>query len=240
MDKKTYSQFGEDSKIINFFQNKSSNYYVEVGANDGIRDSNTALLEQDGWKGLLIEANPELIPLISQYRPNSIVIHSAVVAPDKIGSIDFHQVVGGPTNLDGLSTTIGSDTLLSRIYSYGGEVQVVKVPATTLDDILMKNNVPHEFEFLSLDVEGAELEVLKGLSLNRFHPRIILIEDNSYGADLSVRNHLRQQGYIRVHRTGVNDWYVQAKDIGFFFKERIILFLRLTKWSLQRRYQSIN
>lgn len=238
--KKSYSQFGEDIEVLNFFQNKNSGYYVEIGANDGLRGSNTVLLEQNGWKGLLIEANPDLISIAAQLRPNSTIINCAVLASKNIGTIDFYQVKGSPPHLDGLSTIMDTENFIPRIISYGGEIKKIRVPATTLNDLLVHYKAPSSFEFLSIDVEGAELEVLKGFSIDRFTPRIILIEDNSYGADISIRNYLQQYGYIRVHRTGVNDWYVQSKDTSFFIKQRIVLFLRLTKWSIQRRIQSRN
>lgn len=237
MATKSYSQFQEDLQLLEFFEKNLHGYYVDVGSNDGLRDSNTALLEQYGWRGLLIEANLDLISVASKARPHSNVVHSAVLGPDKVGTTNFQKVVDGPSNLNGLSTTIDSKEFTSKISNYGGRVQTVKVPVATLDNILSANNVPHKFELLSIDVEGAELEVLSGLSLDCFQPRIILIEDNSYGADSSVKNHLQQQGYIRVHRTGVNDWYVQPQDIKFFLKERTILSLRLGKWWLKRYFQ---
>jgi len=231
---KSYSQFSEDIQILKFFQNDIVGYYVEVGSNDGLTNSNTALLELNGWKGILIEANPDLISKSIQSRPNSIVVNYAVVSCDRVGTVSFYKVVGGPPSLDGLSTIIGDENFVSRITSYGGEVKVIRVLATTLDNILTSNNVPSDFSFLSIDVEGADLEVLKGLSLNIFQPRIILVEDGSFGADWSVRNYLKSYGYIRVHRTGVNDWYVKSKDANKFIGQRLILTLRLFKWWLMR------
>jgi len=79
----SYSQFGEDVEILKIFNTISSGYYVEVGANNGITNSNTFLLETKGWKGLLIEANPDLISRCQQSRPNSTVINCAVVGTAK-------------------------------------------------------------------------------------------------------------------------------------------------------------
>ncbi|MBE9224280.1 FkbM family methyltransferase [Phormidium sp. LEGE 05292] len=234
MDKQSYSQFGEDLEILKFFNFKKLAYYVEIGANDGITNSNTFLLEQQGWKGLLVEANPDLIPCCLQSRPNSIVMNYAVVASEKIGTIDFYRVVGGPRGLDGLSTTVTDGNFISMINQYGGKVEKISVPATILDDILNQNNSPVGFELLSIDVEGAELEVLKGFSIEHFKPRIILVEDNSQGKDVCVRNYLKLHGYVRVHRTGVNDWYVNYQDAVFFSFKRIILVLRLVKWWFMR------
>lgn len=235
----SYAQFGEDLQLLDFFGNQSPGYYVEVGANDGISGSNTALLEKLGWKGILVEPNPDLIPLIQDSRTNSQILWGAAVAPEKVGTIEFYQVVGGPPGLHGLSTTVQDETAFSRINDYGGTLKPIHVTAKTLDDILLEYQAPQNFQLLSIDVEGAELDVLKGFSLDRYQPRVILLEDNSHGADWSVRNYLRQRNYIRVHRTGVNDWYVQSKDAAYFAKQRVILMLRLGKWAGQRWWRSL-
>jgi FkbM family methyltransferase len=231
----SYSQYGEDLKILKFFGASSSGYYVDVGANNGIRDSNTALLEECGWKGLLIEANPELIEQAVNARPQSIVIHSAVVDPDNIGAIDFYQVTGDCTNLDGLSTTLKNSNFLAKISAYGGQIKALRVPANTLDRIFQDYRVPERFELLSIDVEGAELQALKGLSLDRYSPRLIVIEDNSNGADWRVADRLKEWGYQRVHRTGVNDWYVNSNDSPFFWLQKLMLGYKYLKWWLKYR-----
>ena len=233
----SYSQFGEDREILSFFLTKKG-FYVDIGANDGVSGSNSLLLEENGWHGLLIEANPQLIPKILKSRPNAVVVHSAIVSPLDVGFIDFYQVKGEPTHLDGLSTTSYSQLFEDRIKGYGGEINLIKVPATSLDEILESHNVPTGFDLLSIDVEGGELNVLKGFSIERFAPKLILIEYNSIGCDTSVRDHLASYGYLRVHRTGVNDWYVTKCNSSRFLKQKIILSLRLLKWSLQRRIKT--
>lgn len=234
MQVKSYSQFGEDIQLLRFFKEKSSGYYVDIGANNGLRDSNTALLEEQGWSGLLIEANPDLIELAIESRPNSKVIHCAVVSPENVGDIDFYKVVGGSKNLDGLSTVVYSSSFDSKIRDYGGIVHKTSVPAMTLETILRTNNSPGKFDLLSIDVEGYELAVLKSIPFTYFSPKIILVEDNSRGRDCSVRDFLKKYGYIRVHRTGVNDWYVKHKDSIFFRKQKLILTFKLMKWQIER------
>jgi hypothetical protein len=65
---------------------------------------------------------------------------------------------------------------------------------------------------VSIDVEGHELSVLKGLTLARWRPRVLVVEDNSYYADDCVPAHLAQAGYLRFARTGCNDWYAHRDD----------------------------
>ncbi|MBD2578963.1 FkbM family methyltransferase [Oscillatoria sp. FACHB-1406] len=230
---KSYAQYGEDLEIIRFFGKSHSGYYVDVGANNGLRDSNTALLEELGWKGLLIEANPELIGAAAKARSQSIIVHCAVVDPENIGEIEFYQVTGKSENLDGLSSTKKDSKFLEKVSTYGGKIKAVRVVATTLDLIFEQYKIPANFELLSLDVEGAELSALKGLSLDRYKPRLILVEDNSNGADWQIARYLKAWDYQRVHRTGVNDWYVRSKDKKFFGKKRLALRYQYLKWFIK-------
>lgn len=230
MTNKSYSQYGEDLEILKFFGRSSSGYYVDIGANNGIRDSNTALLEMCGWQGLLIEANPDLIAAAIRSRPNSTVIHSAIVAPKDVGTIQFYQVVGGPENLDGLSTTVKSDRFIQQVVQHGGKIETIAVPANTLEALLAKHNVPSKFELLSIDVEGIELQVLQSLSFENYQPKLIVVEDNSSGLDWRVRNYLKDWNYCHVCRTGVNDWYVRAADISRFRSQRVKVRIQYFKW----------
>jgi hypothetical protein len=81
--------------------------------------------------------------------------------------------------------------------------------AVTLDSLLNKVN-PARVDFLSIDTEGTELDVLLGFDLARHRPRLILIEDKLY--HLTKHRYLTQQGYKLVKRTMLNNWYVPALE----------------------------
>jgi hypothetical protein len=83
---------------------------------------------------------------------------------------------------------------------------VIDVPVRTLDDILAEIGAPKPLDFLSVDVEGHEIEVLSGFDFARWRPRLILLEDHV--ADLSKHRFLRRAGYRLVRRTDSNGWYV--------------------------------
>jgi len=82
------------------------------------------------------------------------------------------------------------------------------VPARTLDDILEEAKAPVPIDLLSIDVENHEIEVLSGLTLTRWQPRLILIED--LALNLNLHRLLTSRGYKWVRRTGLNGWYVPA------------------------------
>lgn len=79
-------------------------------------------------------------------------------------------------------------------------------------------------DFISIDVEGHELEVLKGFSLRKYNPRIVLIEDNSNQTNFAVQIHMKSNGYELFNRTGVNDWYVKQCDKELFIPEQASAF----------------
>ena len=89
--------------------------------------------------------------------------------------------------------------------------KVINVPIRTLDSILVEAGSPTEFDFLSIDVEGHEIEVLRGFDIARWRPRLILLEDHV--ADLSKHRYLIAAGYRIVRRYENNGWYV-PREIG--------------------------
>lgn len=200
-----FSQHGEEFYLWDKLGYKSAGTYVEIGAYDGVNLSNSFFFEQIGWKGVLVEAHPELVEKCRISRPKSKVVHAAIGAlNDK--TVLFSIVKG--KGLDVLSFVSAPKSHLQRIELEGGMVEQVKVPMRTLNSIFHENDI-NEIDFLSIDVEGSELDVLAGLDLKMYQPRIILVEDNSGGKDLSVHKLLNKFNYILDLRVGCNSFYIK-------------------------------
>ena len=181
----------ESRLVWEFFQQSLGGVYVEVGANHPVLGNQTWFLEQQGWSGVLIEPNPKLFQLLGEHRPRSRAVQAAVGA--KNGEVDL---------------LLGLDDLHSTLAPVLGDPlsgEKVRVPLRTLDSILAEAGVA-AVDFLSIDVEGMELQVLQGLNLEKFAPKLILIEEHR--RDYAKHYHLRRQGYRLVRRTGRNNWYV--------------------------------
>jgi FkbM family methyltransferase len=191
----SYSQWGEDRLVWDFFGRSAHGFFVEVGANDPIAGSQTYLLEQMGWEGLLVEPQPECCERLRAQRPRSKVIQAACGSPAQRGKAPFFIA-----SADMLSSLRKPTHERSIRFTTVAEVQIV-----TLDDVLEQNGSP-KVDFLSIDVEECELDVLKGVDLARHRPRLILVED--YVFSLDVHRHLTRAGYRLVKRTGSNNWYV--------------------------------
>ena len=119
--------------------------------------------------------------------------------------------------MSGLELTRDQRKKISRA---GGFLKEINVRKKTLDGILEESNFSR-IDFISIDVEGHEIEVLKGFSLEKYLPRIVLIEDNSNQTDRTIPEYMRRRGYVIFKRTGVNDWYALLGDRDLVVPERI-------------------
>lgn len=103
---------------------------------------------------------------------------------------------------------------------------VIEVPVRALDDILAEVDAPKGFDFLSIDVEGHELEVLSGFDLARWRPRLILLEDHV--ANLNKHRFLRNAGYRLIRHFEYNGWYVP--------REANVRVASPDRWEIVRKY----
>lgn len=206
-----YSQFGEDRILSSLFSNTKVGICVEVGANDGINDSNTYYFETLGWKCVLVEPNEDLC---KQIRASRTALLFECAASNYAGTATLN-IAEGSARSHGVSTIQDGIAARKKIESYGFTVRPAKVATRTLDDILTQANVPSNFEFLTIDVEGHEHEVLSGLNFNVWEPQVVIVEDNSYFLDRRVRTLLFSHGYLPFMRTGVNDWYAHHTNTVF-------------------------
>jgi FkbM family methyltransferase len=204
-----FSQFGEDRLLDRMFSRKSTGYCVEVGANDGVTGSTTLYFEAKGWNCLLVEPNPDLCHRLRTERSSTVV---ECAASNEEGEVSLY-VAEGALGAHAVSTMEGSEEdALRQIRSHGFHGREIRVKTRTLDSILESADILSNIDFITIDVEGHELAVLKGLSLRKWCPTTLIVEDNTWCKDLSVRDYLRENKYVRIKRTGVNDWYAQMSE----------------------------
>jgi FkbM family methyltransferase len=199
-----HAQFGEDRILERYFAGCEGGYCVEVGAYDGMTGSTTYLFEQKGWECLLVEPIPELASKIRENR-SCRVVNCAVSGRE--GEATFY-VAEHVEQMSTLDMTPGQRDWIDEV---GGSLKEIIVPTRTLDSVLEDASFPR-IDFMTIDVEGHEMDVLRGLSLERHRPRVIILEDNTGSRHSDVKRHMELHGYVNFRRTGVNDWYAHESD----------------------------
>jgi FkbM family methyltransferase len=174
-----------DKKLASYLPFRGG-FFVEAGGNDGIRQSNTLYFEKYlGWRGLLIEAVPSLAEKCRQNRPECLVENCALVSRQyddseiEIHYRDLMSIIKG-----GCLGQEDEDRFLSQGKNFlkpGEEAYSVMVPARTLSSVLDQHNI-QRVDLLSLDVEGYEAEVLKGIDFERHRLEYIFMEVRSEDA----------------------------------------------------------
>jgi FkbM family methyltransferase len=185
-------------RLIAAFFGDRVGFFVEVGANEPRERSQTWHLEQAGWRGVLIEPQPALADALRAQR-SAKVFAVACSSPDNAGRILPLHVAGPLSSLD-----------RARMAPGARPGSVIQVPIRTLDNVLEEAGAPERFDFLSIDVEGHEIEVLRGFDIARWRPRLILLEDHV--GDLSKHRYLKAAGYRIIRRYENNGWYVPRES----------------------------
>jgi len=199
------AQFGEDRLLDDYFEHKRAGFFVEIGAYNGVDFSNTYYFEQNGWRGLLVEPDAEEAANCRASRPRSRVIECAAVGPESVGEVTF-QVVPGWRALSAraVSRRRAGEELVGSL-----EIEERTVPARTIDSILQEVEPP-EIDFVTIDVEGGEWDVLRGFSLPTWKPQVVIIERAEALPDRRILDHMHRHRYAYLRTTGsINDWFVR-------------------------------
>jgi FkbM family methyltransferase len=162
------------------FNNEKNLFFIDVGAHDGLSSSNTAYAELDlNWNGICIEPHPEVYSKLVSVRKCK--TYNCCISDVEIEQ-EFYCIRGYAEMLSGIKSTY-SEQHLKRIYNeieqHGGEIINLKIQSKTLNSIIEENNIK-EIDYLSIDTEGSELNVLKSLDLNKYKIKVISVENNGY------------------------------------------------------------
>lgn len=182
-----HSQHNEDQFLAEFFGDKKDGFFVDIGANDGIKGSNTRALWERGWSGVMVEGSyPTFQQLLIHYngQPRIRLVYGAVC--DKIGVVTFYthkHFCSGWSSMD--KSFVDS----MDIATYHGEL----TPATTLAHL----GLPDRFDFLSVDTEGSDYEVMLGMP-ETMTPHLIMAEIDKHNNLKRIGDLLSKRGYRQV------------------------------------------
>jgi len=200
--------------VREFFGHKTDGFFVEIGANEPQKESQSFHLEEQGWTGILVEPLPDLAAELRRVRKAQ-VFEVACSSPDRAGTTMRLHVAGAFSSFDPNLAVTGIRT-----------DKVIDVAVRTLDDVLADGHAPVPIDLMSVDVEGHEIEVLRGFDFARWKPRLILLEDHV--SNLDKHRFMRSAGYALMRRTGLNGWYVPASDAPTMSL--------LGRWQIARKY----
>jgi FkbM family methyltransferase len=163
----SYTQNLEDYHLSLAFAGQPTGSYIDIGAGHPVADNVSFWFYERGWQGIVVEPQPELADLYGRLRPRDIAVCGLVGR--EAGEIDFHVV----DRLHGLSTTV--EQYARQAKTFGVDYRTERLPVTTLARLCELHNVG-PIDFLKVDVEGAEADVLAGGDWRRFRPKVVVVE----------------------------------------------------------------
>ena len=183
--------YAENKLIRDYFGNKNSGCFVEVGANDPTdHGSQTWHLENElNWHGVLVEPIPELAKKCRETRPNAEVFECVCVEPNAPKSMKLYIPYAQNDDEELLARSAIGINIDDGNFQRHKEIVV---QARTLNSILQEAEI-NAIDLLSIDVEGAELEVITGTDLEKYNPNLILLEDKHLY--LTKHRLLKKKGY---------------------------------------------
>jgi len=198
----SYSQLGQDLEVLRFYNNKEEGFFIEVGANDGITLSNTYLLEKKyNWRGICCEPIPNCFEKLVKNRPNSICISEAVY--NKSGLTLSFDVANDNQLLSGISNYIDRHKKAVDVNK-----STIEVKTISLVDVLNNSNAPSFIEYMSLDTEGTEFEILKDFDFEKYTFGLIDVEHNNVEPRRSeIKTLLLSNGYVYKGKNRWDDMY---------------------------------
>lgn len=199
---KLTSQLGQELFVLSMLNLKKNGYFVEFGATDGISLSNTYVLEKEyGWRGILAEPAKKW--------------HSALVS-NRTSEIDFRAIYSKSTRAEFKEVTIPELSTLSgwesndhhaNLRSIGSyyEVETIRLP-----ELLKQHNSPREIDYMSIDTEGSELEILREFNFSEYEVKVFTIEHNYSKNRNEIQKLMAQNGYKHLFSdiSKFDDWFV--------------------------------
>lgn len=165
--KKSYAMNNEDTAILKYFKDKKNGFYVDVGCYHPIHRNNTHLLHMQNWSGVNIDTSQFSIDLFNFMRPRDLNYNCAISDKNKNIKLFYQKELSQLSTIEkGQAESV-----------FQGEIKEKEIEAFTLDEILSRDKYKDsKIDLLDIDVEGADLKVLRGLSFDKFKPELVCVE----------------------------------------------------------------
>lgn len=198
----TISQLGADDWVLSHYK---KGYFVDAGCCNGEHISNTYKLEKLGWNGICID----VFPTNFDRRPNSKVVEAALHG---IKDLELDFIISKAPEISGISEYLGKKGTAAYTGWEPYIEKIIKVKTQLLHEILDANNAPEFIEYLSIDIEGVELEVLKTFPFDRYKFGCISLEHNyEEPRRTQIKDLLKSKGYTYIKQVKADDWFMLEK-----------------------------
>ena len=210
-----HSQEGQDSFLeTHVFKGYKNGVFFDVGAHDGICLNNTLYFENThGWTGVNIEPNKIRFDELVKNRTNCINIECAI--SNFIGETDFLTLTGYTEMLSGILSDYDPGhvhRIRMEMAHHGGSAKVEKIPVRTIESICDEHDITI-IDYLSIDVEGAEFNVIKSINFDKVFIEVIGFENNYNDVNtLAIISHLEGKGYLRIDRQGLDIFMIHKNS----------------------------
>jgi FkbM family methyltransferase len=198
----SYAQNLEDYHLSLVFEGRERGFYVDIGGGHPVADNVSFWFYLRGWRGLVVEPQRALAELYRVIRPRDVAV--ATLIGDRVGEAEFHRV----DRLHGFSSMV--ERHAEGAAAFGAAFRTERLPITTLAALCEEHRV-EGIDFLKVDVEGAEAEVLRGGDWRRFRPKVVLVEAVAPGSMAASHDHweplLLDNGYRFAFFDGLNRFY---------------------------------
>ncbi len=198
----SYSQFQEDKFILEFFSNVSKGFYIDIGCYHPIKYNNTALLYNAGWSGINIDINQTSIDLFDIVRKKDKNICAAISNETGLSDFYFDHKFSPINSLNKNFVQNLSKKILNR------ELKKKKINKYTFSDLIKTNKITiNNIDFLNIDVESHDFEVLEGMDLKKYKPKLICTElynDKLELDEKKFKDFLIKYNYALIKKIGPN------------------------------------
>ena len=190
-----------------FFNGKKDGFYIDIGANDGKHQSNTYFFEHMGWKGVCIEPQKDIFEILKQNRKCD--VYNAAISGESKEEAEFIKAAGAQ-GLSGLNSQM-SKAHKKRIKKENGKIEIIKIKTLSFEDLMKNYPEKLHIDFLSIDVEGAEMSILKGVDFSKYSFGLLTIENNeeTEGMGNELIKFMDSKGYRVLHDLGLDIMFIK-------------------------------
>ena len=208
--KKSKSQLFQDLFVLFNLNEKRNGTFLEFGATDGYNLSNTYLLENNyEWKGVLAEPSPTWHESLKKNRPNCEIINDCIYSESGKNLDFFVSEVGELSTIEKyIDSDVKSKPANTKLRKSGGHS--IKVQSISLNDVFIKYFNSSPIDYMSVDTEGSEFEILNNFDFKKFGPPILTVEHNQTDQEQKIDELMVKNGYLRYFKehTQFDAWYI--------------------------------